>query len=200
MKCKNCSINIDARFQHAIRTNICPSCGKFIMDKGDLVVYIELQEIISKNFGDIDAEKLSSLLISKFDIRLPTDSHEDAEKVEVKVEKKDKQTEEIESVVEEDPDKEYDQEYKARQMAEAKAKLDKMRNEALREEVYEDALRSQYFPEESYDTDFDFGTEGDPFGNETPQERANRLKQEFERSNKHNKMLSGAGGFTRSDG
>lgn len=40
MKCNNCKENIPTRFAHAHKTNICPYCGKEIMD-------VELQAILN---------------------------------------------------------------------------------------------------------------------------------------------------------
>ena len=163
------------------------------MDKDNLIAYMGLQEIIEKHSPDIDKEKLAGLIVANFEVKQLFNKGPDVETGVAK--DKSENIEQAETVVEEDPDVAYDKEYKERQMTEAKSKL-----VAMREEAYGDAMRAQYFPEDNPDVDFNLDSEGDPFGNETTEEMANRLKQEYNRDQKHNKMLSGAGGFTRSDG
>ena len=92
--------------------------------------------------------------------------------------------------------KKYDELYKARQAAEAKAKL-----KELKEEAYEDALRSQYGMNET-DPDTEDVTGVGSFFNEdnvNQIELGDRLERSQRQSDSQREMLSGSGGFRRTD-
>lgn len=186
MKCNNCKISIDKTFSYAIKNNLCPACGNNIMAPEKLAAFMSLQELIKENFPDINAEKVSNLIVANFELKqlFKESSVEVEEPKDIEVNK------------EEMSDEEYDREYKAKQMEEAR-KL-----KAMRESVFEDALRGQFGMEvdeeeiEIINPDLDaFIGEGDELD---PAELANRMKQSQKQSISKSKMLSGSGGFTRS--
>lgn len=181
MKCTNCNVVIDQRFEHAIRSNSCPGCGKNIMPPEKLAAYIGLQELIKTNFPEIESEKVANLIVANFELKQLF--KESSVKEQTAPEKVEVEVSEDESEI---SDKEYDEIHKAKQAKEARAQLKKMK-----EEAYESALRGQFGMDES---------ESDMFGEGTGTvELVNRMQQEQRQSESQNKMLSGVGGFRRSD-
>lgn len=132
MKCQNCNIKVNSSFAYALRMNQCPACGKTIMEQKQLASYLSLQSLLENNFPDIDSEKVSNLIIANFEIKqlfkedLTSASQEDIVEFE---EGDEEDTEDDEEEVVVDPDEEH----KKRQMADAKERLKKLREEALNE-------------------------------------------------------------------
>jgi hypothetical protein len=157
-----------------------------------LASYISLQELIkNNNFSDIDAEKIANLVVANFELKqLFKESSTEEPESEPDI----TETETIEISEDEMSDEEYDEIHKAKQIEEARTKLNKMKDEA-----YEEALRNQYGMGDVEDEDIP-GSDGF-FGDEEikPVEVANRMKQSQKQSISKNKMLSGSGGFSRSD-
>lgn len=69
MLCESCKVNIDGRFEHAIRSNQCPACGNLIMSPMKLSSYLSLKELLVKHFPKVDAEGVSSLIVANFEIK-----------------------------------------------------------------------------------------------------------------------------------
>jgi len=190
MKCNNCKVAIEKTFSFAIKNNQCPACGRHIMAPEKLAAYISLQELIKTNFSNVDAEKVANLVVANFELKQlfkessvdePTQSATETETVEVSED--------------EMSDEEYDEVYKAKQIEDARTKLRRMK-----EEAYEDALRNQYGMGDIEDEDVP-GSEGFFEGeNMKPIEIADRMKQAQKQVTSKDKMLSGSGGFSRSDG
>lgn len=67
MKCINCGIEVPSNFKSAIKSNICPSCGKSIMSEDLQSIVIELSEAISKMSND--PEGLAGWLVSNFSMQ-----------------------------------------------------------------------------------------------------------------------------------
>lgn len=129
MKCQGCNTAIGQQFTHAIVNNQCPACGKSIMESTKLASYLNLQELLKRNFSDLDVEKISTLIVANFEIKqlfkeqLTEDSEEGIiEEEDVKI---------AEEIV--DPKVAYDEEYKKHQKQESKEILKRMREEALSE-------------------------------------------------------------------
>lgn len=191
MKCSNCDIKIDAKFKFAIKYNKCPACDKHIMHPETLVSYINLQELIKSNFPDINVEQMANLIVANFELKQLFKSsslgkqdspHSDNTSESVSVD-----------ISEDMLDKESDEAFKAKQVSESKAILKKMK-----EDAYEDALRDQYGMGETdpaEDNDGFFGEE-----DLNPVEFANRLRQDQKQNKSQSGMLSGSGGFSRTDG
>lgn len=194
MKCNNCNIVIDNKFEHAIRLNNCPACGKYIMPPEKLAVYMSLQELIKSNFSDVDAEKVSNLVIANFELKqLFKDSKPKSEKIDSKREVS--ETETIEVSEDEISDKEYDEIHKAKQLNESRVQLKKMK-----EEAYENALKDQYGMGDIDDEVGDASNADGFFGKDMETtEVADRMKGAQKQSTSQNKMLSGTGGFSRTD-
>jgi hypothetical protein len=192
MKCNNCKVAIEKTFSFAIKNNQCPACGRHIMPPKKLAAYISLKELIVSNFPNTDAEKVANLVVANFELKqLFKESSVDETNEVVLAEK---ETETVEVSEEEMTDKEYDELYKKKQIEEAR-KLKKMK-----EDAYEDALRNQYGMGGG-DEDSDVPNSDGFFGDEnlSPLEMANRMKQNQKLEESQTGMLSGAGGFSRSD-
>ena len=195
MICENCNIVVDHKFEHAIRSNSCPGCGKHIMASEKLASYMSLQELIKNNFSDISAEKVANLVVANFELKQLFKESKIGEP-QVEIIRKNKESKPIEVSEGEMSDEEYDKIAKQKQIKDAKNKLKKMK-----EEAYEDALRNQYGMGDIEDEN-DMSGPNDFFSGENmkPIEIADRMKQSQKQQTSKNGMLSGAGGFTRSDG
>jgi hypothetical protein len=191
MKCNSCKIVVEKVFSFAIKNNQCPACGKHIMPPEKLAAYISLQELIKSNFSDVDAEKVANLVVANFELKqLFKESavEESGGLVE---------TDTVEVSEDEMTDEEYDEIHKLRQVEEARAKLKRMK-----EEAYEDALRDQYGMGEIEDEGGGDMPKSDGFFGDENMETAeivNRMKGSQKQEVSQNKMLSGTGGFSRSD-
>ena len=129
MKCSSCGVEIDKQFKMALQKNQCPACGKVILPSGNLSAFVPLCELLSGfktvhteggEMYDDDVEALATLIISSFNVRLKSDKEEVVAEVQT---------------AKDDPDAEH----KQKQMADAKAILQKMRDEA-----YNDAIKAQW--------------------------------------------------------
>ena len=134
MKCENCDTNVDSKFQHAIKNNQCPACGKSIMSPESMASFGALKQLIGGTFPNVDANKLASLVVANFEVKqrfkdLPKSDERgniDTEgDVEVVEEGEDGPA--PDPVFESDPDAEH----KRTQMAESKKILEKLRAQAL---------------------------------------------------------------------
>ena len=193
MKGNSCKIVVEKIFSFAIKNNQCPACGKHIMPPEKLAAYISLQELIKSNFADVDAEKVANLVVANFELKQLFKESAVEESVAKPVET---ETETVEVSEDEMTDEEYDEIHKAEQLEEARAKLKKMK-----EEAYEDALRDQYGMSEVEDEGGDMpGSDGGFFSKDLPPiEAANRMVQGQKQEVSQDKMLSGTGGFSRTD-
>lgn len=70
MKCKSCKFEIDPALKHAIAQNICPACGKFIIDEETLTLIEDLESTISEEVAlrKDTARKLATILVVKYEI------------------------------------------------------------------------------------------------------------------------------------
>lgn len=188
MKCNSCKTAIEKVFSFAIKNNQCPACGKHIMQPEKLAAYISLQELIKDNFSGVDAEKVANLIVANFELKQLF--KESVVKMSGKTE-----TKIVEVSEDEITNKDHDEIHKLKQMEGARTKLKKMK-----EEAYEGALREQYgmnVDDESSDAP---GSDGGFFGeNMEPIEATNRMVQTQKQEVSQDKMLSGTGGFSRSD-
>jgi len=64
MKCINCTIEVPSNFKSAIKSNICPSCGKAIMSDDLQQITLDLAEAIAKMAND--PEGLAGWLVSNY--------------------------------------------------------------------------------------------------------------------------------------
>lgn len=201
MKCVNCGVEVDKGFTFAIKKNECPACGKSIMPPEQLASFNSLKELLA-NVPHVDAEMVASLVVANFELKQLFKTAPGKNLPEVSATGN---TENVVETVEEDvvehseenmTDEELDQIHKVKQVAEARKKLNQMKQDA-----YEDALREQYGMGGS-DADGEVADgAGDFFsGNSSPREQFDRMKSQQLQNERHNKMLSGAGGFTRSEG
>ncbi len=83
MKCISCDADIPPQWIYAIQNNICPSCGKIIMDEAAKQLLIELREAMAKMPND--PEGLSGWLLSNYNLQKigtaePTKFHKKASK------------------------------------------------------------------------------------------------------------------------
>lgn len=189
MKCENCGLEVDSRFQHAIKSNQCPACGKAIMSPESLASFAALKQLLS-GFEAVDAEAVAGTIVANFELKqkfkLPTGEKRGS--IEVAQEEVGSlgSLENVSTVeVEEDAEPDPDAEHKQKQMAEAKA--------ILKQQAYESALRGQYGMGDEED-DF-FESEDGPVD---PVAEANRMKENYKKSNSQSNMLSGGGSFSRS--
>lgn len=191
MKCNNCKIVIEKVFSFAIKNNQCPACGKHIMPPEKLAAYISLQELIKNNFSDVNAEKVANLVVANFELKQLFKESAAEESTPTSIE-----TEIVEVSEDEITDEEHDEIHKMKQVKEARAKLKRMK-----EEAYEDALRDQYGMGEIEDESVDMPDSDGFFGDENMEtvEIVNRIKGAQEQEVSKDKMLSGTGGFSRSD-
>jgi len=178
MKCESCSVQIGAEFAYAIQNNQCPACGDSIMQQARLASYLSLRTLLANNFEDIDAEKISTLIVANFELR------------QMFKEELQKPSEGGNIEVEEDEDDEPDE-----VVLEDGVKLEKPNKkktqaalQKMRDEVFNEAIADQY------GTDFTDSelllTEGG-----ADYELKNRAKQERSRK----AIASGAGGIRRSE-
>jgi len=188
MKCNSCKIVVEKIFSFAIKNNQCPACGKHIMAPEKLAAYTSLQELIKNNFSDIDAGKVANLVVANFELKQLF--KESAVKSEARTE-----AEVVEVSEDEASDRELDEIYKAKQIEDARAKLKRMK-----EEAYEGALKDQYGMGDSDEDEVDVPGADGFFGEDmAPVEAANRMVQTQKQEVSQGKMLSGSGGFSRSD-
>jgi hypothetical protein len=189
MKCNNCNIDVANEFSFAIKSNQCPACGRQIMQAEKLAAYIGLKQLIKNNFSGVDSEKVANLVVANFELKQlfkedsPNQPIASREDVEIEV------SEEL-------TDKESDEMHKMNQVAQAKTKLKQMKQEA-----FEEALKEQYGMGES---DIDEGqvTGADSFFSEenlSAVQLTDRLEKAQRQADSKREMLSGAGGFRRSD-
>ncbi len=139
MKCQNCKIEVDHKFEFAIRSNNCPACGKHIMVPEKLTAYTSLLELLSTNVKNIDADMIASLIVANFDIKqlFKEELQKSSEGGTIEVEEEETDKEEPESVMHDSVKYEKQDKKKAKDM------LKKMRDE-----VFNDAL------EDKSDVDF----------------------------------------------
>lgn len=191
MKCTNCGVEVDKKFAHSVKKNECPACGKSIMSPEKLAAYGSLKELLS-SLPNINASQVAGLVIANFDIKqlFKTAAHKNAVSAD----------DDVVEVTEGDDDeaaanRTFDELHKAEQLAEAKKKLKEMK-----ENAYEDALRDQYGMGSSEDGDVD-GDGSDIFANlDGGQIKiVNQMKTDQKRETGMENMLSGQGGFTRSE-
>ncbi len=130
MKCESCNININSEFQHAISINNCPACGKNIMNTEKLANYVNLKTLLSENFNNIDYEAITNLIVANFDLKQLFKENKISTSIITVGEQ--------EKIVVEDNPADPDAEFKAKQKADAKALLKKMRDEAYEEAIKDD--------------------------------------------------------------
>jgi len=197
MNCNNCNILIENKYSFAIKNNQCPACGKHIMKPEKLASYTRLQELIKNNFVEVDSEKLANLVLANFEIKqLFKEGNLNNEDTDTVVEVT-KDTNAVVEVTEDDvklSDEEYDAIHKAKQIGEAK----KLKN--MREDAYKGALMSQYGMGEEADGP-DVTGSGEFFNDENTNtvELVDRIEQSQKQNYSQSGMLSGVGGFSRSD-
>lgn len=184
MKCQSCKIKIDSSFAHAIKMNQCPACGEAIMDHKKLGSYLSLQSLLESKLPDVDSEKVANLIVANFEVRQLFKEEDDTSSPgQGIIEVGDEESEES-VVVEEDidPDVASDNEHKKAQMADAKERLRRMREEALTEATAEH-----------------WGL-GDANGLVNPAALSVEEKLRWEREQRQQNITSGAGGaFRRGD-
>ncbi len=83
MKCISCNAEVPPQWVHAINSNICPGCGKEIMNEDNKQLLIELREAMSKMPND--PEGLAGWLLSNYNLHKvgtaePTSFHRYQEK------------------------------------------------------------------------------------------------------------------------
>lgn len=137
MKCDNCKVTIKPEFTYAIQNNQCPACGGSIMKQAKLASYLSLRTLLENNIvaKGVDTDALASLIVANFEIKqlFKEELQKDVEEGIIEVE------EETKVIASKEPDEDPDAEYKTRQKAEAKAILQKMRDEVL-----EGAVKDRY--------------------------------------------------------
>lgn len=156
------------------------------MPPEQLASYNNLKKLLT-DIPNIDANLVATLVVSNFELKqFKTAPNKDIDEVSTE--------ETIIEVSEDDAltDQEQDQIHKSKQVKEAKKKLKQMKQDA-----YEDALRDQYGMGESEAAET---SENEGFFKENLNqiETYDRMKSEQLMEDKHGKMLSGQGGFTRS--
>ena len=133
MKCENCEVNVGPEFAFAIKNNQCPACGKSIMMPEKLASFLSLQNLLRSNFKELDAERVSTLVVANFELKqifkeeLPKAKNEGIIKVEALTTKNTSEVTEDDVLA--------DEEYKKKQMAESKTILKSMRDEVLNEVI-----------------------------------------------------------------
>ncbi|KKL92815.1 hypothetical protein LCGC14_1880930 [marine sediment metagenome] len=137
MKCQNCKIEVDHKFEFAIRSNNCPACGKYIMVPEKLIAYTSLKELLSTSVKNIDADTVTSLIIANFEIKQLFKEELQKSSEEGTIEVEEVEEDEPESIMHDGVKYEKPNKKKAKDM------LKKMRDE-----VFNEAL------EDKSDTDF----------------------------------------------
>lgn len=181
MRCENCGVEVNSSFSFAIKNNQCPACGKHIMQQAKLASYISLRTLLENNVEGIDHESVASLIVANFDLKqLFKEELKKSDRGGIMEVTEEKTEQEPPSQEEEDPDAEY----KARQKTEAKAILQKMRDEAL-----SGALSERYGFEDEGSMPLDFGDGDNVFD----------MTDEAKREKSRIAIQTGAGGsFSRS--
>jgi hypothetical protein len=187
-----------------ISANKCPCCGKSILQSGNLSAFVPICELLKSyriqsigstgldgefsgfiplnngTFSDLDVESLATQIISTFNVRLKSDKAE------------------LEQTTQTEVEPGSDDEYKQKQMFDAKARLQQLRDEALNEAI-KDQWGLNAPGEEPLDPDI-----GEALAQQiNPQSNANAgqalLDQRREQARQN--MINGAGnknGFRRS--
>ena len=129
MKCESCAVTISPAFSHAINNNQCPACGKQIMKQAKLASFLSLKTLLDHSIPEkgVDVDKIASLIVANFELKqiFKEDLQKSDEEGIMEVSEDDPEEKEEEKIL--DPDAEY----KAKQKRDAKAILQKMRDEAL---------------------------------------------------------------------
>lgn len=128
MICQNCKIDIDGKFEFAIKSNNCPGCGKQIMPADQFSIYFSLTDLLSSICKENDVSKIVAVIMANFELKQTFSGVKDESTEAVGVA-------EEEDVEDDDPDAEA----KKAQMEASKKILRKMREEALG-----DALEDRY--------------------------------------------------------
>lgn len=135
MKCENCSVDIGSEFIFAIKNNQCPACGGILMQQSKLSSYISLKTLLENNFKDIDVDKISALIVANFELRqlFKEELLNKQKKHSIVESKEQRKVEDDEGDVGMEVEESYDPDYehKEQQKKEAKAILQRMRDEAL---------------------------------------------------------------------
>lgn len=129
MKCENCGVVVSSEFSHAIKNNQCPACGKGIMQQAKLASFLSLRTLLKNNIPEkgVDSYRIASLIVANFEIKqLFKEELKKSDEGGIMDVSEDDEVEVVEEVME-DPDAEF----KTNQKKEAKAVLQKMRDDAL---------------------------------------------------------------------
>jgi hypothetical protein len=128
MNCENCKVKIGAEFVFALKNNKCPACGESIMATEKLASFLSLQALLRANFENIDAEKVSSMVVANFHLVQIFNGVGEKSTVSSQLT--------TVSVVHKDmTDEQRDAEYKKKQLAKSKETLKKLRDEAMNEAI-----------------------------------------------------------------
>ncbi len=189
MKCNNCNIIISNKFIFSIRNNQCPACGKSIMHPEQIASFISLKQLLSNNFGDLDAEIAANLIVANFELKQLF--KEDSSNKPIAS----REISDVE-VSEDITDAESDEIHKVDQMAKAKEKLKEMKQEA-----YEDALKDQYGMNEDEVNEDDVTGSSSFFSEDglNTIELADRMEKTQKQSDSKKGMMTGTGGFSRTN-
>lgn len=134
MLCKNCNIEVAKTFVHAISNNICPACGKNIMDKNGFEIYAGLKTILEDNKVD-NVDEVMCAILMRFDVSLKDSSSKIVETKTIDAPGPDIDSEPVPKI-------------NSEEVRRNKDILQKMRDEALQE-----ALQEKYGDEVSFTVD-----------------------------------------------